>query len=164
LSAGLGKKPIKELPSPARVAFPFMSPEDSRMSEKSEILALEKKFWDAIQAKDPEAASALLGDECIVTGAQGIAKIDRDAFARMTREGKWTLHEYDLRDVEMLDAGPDVAVIGYKVTEKVSVNGEDMTLEAADSSVWCRKDGNWVCVLHTESVLGDPFGRDRKKP
>jgi hypothetical protein len=24
-----------------------------------------------------------------------------------------------------------------------------------------RRNGQWVCALHTESMLGDPFGRDR---
>lgn len=132
------------------------------MAKESEILSLEKKFWDAIKAKDAEAASALMGEECIVAGAQGASKIDRKAFAKMTKEGKWTLHEYAIKDAEVLAAGPDTAVIGYKVSEKISMNGKEMTLEAADTSVWCRTDGKWLCALHTESVLGDPFGGDKK--
>ena len=24
------------------------------------------------------------------------------------------------------------------------------------------KDGRWVCALHTESLKGDPYGRDRR--
>jgi ketosteroid isomerase-like protein len=131
------------------------------MAEQAEILSLEKKFWDAIRAKDAEAASAMMADRCIVAGAQGVAKIDKATFAMMTREGKWTLHEYELSDVAVVSPGPDVAVIGYKVSEKITVDGKQMTLEAADTSAWCRQDGRWLCVLHTESVLGDPFGRDR---
>jgi ketosteroid isomerase-like protein len=131
------------------------------MAEEAEILSLEKRFWDAIQAKDAEAASAMMADACIVAGAQGVAKIDKATFVRMTRDGKWTLHEYELRDVAMVSPGPDVAVIGYKVGERITMDGKEMTLEAADTSAWCRQDGKWLCVLHTESVLGDPFGRDR---
>src|SRR6185312_8051356 len=129
------------------------------MAEQAEILSLERKFWDAIQAKDAEAASAMMGKTCIVAGAQGVASIDKATFARMTREGKWTLHEYELRDVAVISPGPDVAVIGYKVSEKITMDGKELTLEAADTSVWCRQDGTWLCFLHTESVLGDPFGR-----
>jgi hypothetical protein len=54
------------------------------MAVEAEILSLEKKFWDAIQAKDAEAASAMMGDRCIVAGAQGVAGIDKATFARMT--------------------------------------------------------------------------------
>jgi hypothetical protein len=39
------------------------------------------------------------------------------------------------------------------------VDGEPLELEAFDSSVWVRRDGKWVCAVHTESPAGDPFGR-----
>ena len=128
------------------------------MALETDILSLEKKFWDAMKAKDADAASAMMGDTCIVAGAQGVADIDKATFARMTAEGKWTLQEYRLRDVTVISPGPDVAVIGYKVSEKITVDGKPMALEAADTSLWCRQDGKWLCFLHTESVLGDPFG------
>jgi hypothetical protein len=55
----------------------------------------------------------------------------------------------------------DVVVLAYRVREKVDVEGEPVALEAADSTTWVRRDGRWLCALHTESLLGDPFGRDR---
>ena len=42
------------------------------------------------------------------------------------------------------------------------VDGKPTKLEALDSSVWVRRDGKWVCALHTETLAGDPFGRDRR--
>jgi hypothetical protein len=99
----------------------------------------------------------MMGDACVVAGAQGVASIDKATFARMTAEGRWTLQEYELRDVTVISPAPDVAVIGYRVSERIIVDGRPMTLEAADTSVWCRRDGTWLCFLHTESVLGDPF-------
>ena len=29
------------------------------------------------------------------------------------------------------------------------------------NDVRLRKNGGWVCALHTESIKGDPWGRDR---
>ena len=49
--------------------------------------------------------------------------------------------------------------IAYKMKEDLVVDGEGIQLEAFDSSVWVRRDGKWVCVVHTESLAGDPFGR-----
>jgi hypothetical protein len=43
------------------------------------------------------------------------------------------------------------------------VEGQRIDLEASDASVWVEKDGEWKCALHTESFLGDSFGRDRKR-
>ena len=54
------------------------------------------------------------------------------------------------------------AVIAYKVRENLTVDGKKLTLEAADASTWVRDGDGWKCALHTESVLGDPYGRDRK--
>jgi hypothetical protein len=48
------------------------------------------------------------------------------------------------------------------VREQLTVDGNPLTLEAADASTWVRRDGRWVCALHTESIAGDPFGRDRQ--
>jgi hypothetical protein len=44
-----------------------------------------------------------------------------------------------------------VAVIAYKVSEEIVIDGETQTLEAFDSSVWVRRDGGWVCAAHTET-------------
>jgi hypothetical protein len=75
----------------------------------------------------------------------------------------WTLHDYTLSDVQVRQLTDDVAVIAYKVREKMTVEGKPLTLEAADASTWIRKNGRWLCALHAESILGDAFGRDRAK-
>lgn len=55
---------------------------------------------------------------------------------------------------------PDVAVVGYKLTERFSVDGNPVTLEAADASTRVKGSSGWWCVLHAESVIGDPLGRE----
>jgi hypothetical protein len=112
--------------------------------------------------KDVQGALALTHDPCIVTGPQGVASIDKDKFAEMMAAGQWTLHDFELRDVQVQHLSDDVAIIGYKVKENMTVDGKPVTLEAADASTWVRKDGRWLCALHTESISGDPYGRDRK--
>jgi hypothetical protein len=131
------------------------------MTDRQEIIDLENRFWRTMIDKDVETATAMMADKSIVTGAQGAASIDNQSFARMMREGKWSLESYTFSDVQVEFPAPDVAVIGYKVAENLILDGEPLTMEAADASTWVRQDGKWLCALHTESVLGDPFGRDR---
>jgi hypothetical protein len=131
-------------------------------SLKSELVGLERRYWDALKDRDKAAALELTADPCIVTGAQGVAKLDRRSFASMMDAGGWTLKNYDLKDIEVQRLGDDVAIVGYKVREELEVDGQSVTLEAADASTWVRKGESWVCALHTESVLGDPYGRDRQ--
>mgnify|MGYP006273693779 CR=1 FL=1 len=44
----------------------------------------------------------------------------------------------------------------------MTVDGKPLSLDASDASTWIRRNGSWVCTLHTESLLGDPFGREDK--
>jgi uncharacterized protein DUF4440 len=78
------------------------------------------------------------------------------------RDTRCTLDRVDLRDVQVQMVLDDVAVVAYRVREDLEVEGKPVTLDAADSSTWIRRDGRWVCAVHTESILGDPFGRDRR--
>ena len=135
----------------------------STLTIEQEIIGLERQYWDAIRDRDLDTAQQLTDDPCIVTGAQGLASVDPDTFAQMLRSDEWTLNTYMLHDVQVRAVNDDVAVIAYKVTEQLTVGGKPLTLQAADASTWVRRDGRWLCVLHTESLLGDPFGRDRAK-
>jgi ketosteroid isomerase-like protein len=129
---------------------------------EAKLIDHEKQYWQAIKDRDVPAAMRLTDDPCIVTGAQGVARITRTAFAGMLQAGGWTLHEFILSDVQLRLLGDDVAIIAYKVKELLTVDGKSLTVEAADSSTWVRREGQWVCALHTEALLGDPFGRDKR--
>ncbi len=73
----------------------------------------------------------------------------------------WQLLSYKIEDLIVREVAPDTVVTAYKVTEELTVEEKPLTLEAYDSSVWVKRDGTWVCALHTESLAGDPFGRDK---
>jgi hypothetical protein len=131
---------------------------------ENELIDLEKQYWQAIKDKDADAAMRLTDDKCIVTGAQGVATLDRKHVGIMLSSGDWTLDEFELgEDMQIRVVNDDVAIVAYKVKEKLTVEGKPVTLEAADSSTWARREGRWLCALHTEAISGDPFGRDRQR-
>lgn len=143
--------------------FPILT--GTRMTEgpiEAQLLDHEKQYWQAIKDRDVQAAMRLTDDPCIVTGAQGVARITRQAFAGMLQAGGWTLHEFTLSDVQVRVLSEDAAIVAYKVKESLTVDGKPLTIEAADSSTWVRREGQWMCALHTEALVGDPFGRDRQ--
>lgn len=129
---------------------------------EQELVELEKEYWQALKDQDVDAALRLTDDQCIVTGPQGVASIDRNALKEMMTNAQYSLSEYDLSDLQARMLSDDVAIVAYKVREKLTVEGKPVTLEAADASTWVRRNGRWVCALHTESIIGDPFGRDRR--
>ncbi len=128
---------------------------------EQELLVHEKQYWQAIKDKDAEAATRLSDDPCILTGAQGVVRIGREAIGGMLKSSQYTLHSFELKNPEVRMLRDDVAVLAYEVHEQLTVEGQPVSLVAADTSTWVRRDGRWVCAVHTESIKGDPFGRDR---
>jgi uncharacterized protein (TIGR02246 family) len=130
---------------------------------EAKLLELEQRFWQAMKDMDVEAAASLTADPCLLAGAQGVSLIDRDTFRQMMRAPNYSLDRFELRDgAQVRRLGDDSAVIGYVVHEELTVDGKPVTLDAAETSVWIRSDGRWLCAAHSEAILGDSFGRDRK--
>ncbi len=132
------------------------------MSLTDEITGVEKQFWDAMKTRDPDAASRMTSDQCVIAGASGVAVIDPAMMTQMLSGATWRLEAYQFEDIKVQELDPDTAVIGYKVTEQLTVDGAPLSFTAFDTSVWRRRGGQWTCVLHTESLEGDSFGRDRR--
>ena len=131
------------------------------MALEQDILAQEHRFCQSMIDRDSAVGAAMTAEPCIVTGGQGVGRIDRKTFASMMDGGDWKLKSYEFRDVKFVQPADNVAIIAYTVHEELTVGGKPVTLEAADASTWVKQGGEWLCALHTESVLGDPFGRDR---
>lgn len=129
---------------------------------EKELVSLEKKYWKAIKDRDVDAAMRLTDDPCIVAGSQGVGRISAEEMTAMMQKARYTLDAFEFQgDVQVRMLGPDVGIVAYKVHEELTVDGKPVTLDATNSSTWIRKGGRWLCALHTESLPGDPFGRDK---
>jgi len=138
-----------------------MSP--STNAHEQELIDVERRFWNAMREKDAVAASTLTDDQCVIVGAQGVSAIDAKTMAKLTSEGQWELQQYafDEQKRQIRFLTDDIAIVAYPVKERVIVDGQMLPVEANDSSVWVRRDGQWRCALHTESLAGDQYGRDK---
>ena len=112
---------------------------------ETEILDLEKRYWQALKDQDADTAMRLTDEpaielgymldcaECIVTGAQGVGAIDRKTLGTMVKSASYTLHRFDLKpgaQVRLL--GDDVAIVAYQVREELTVDGKPVELDAAE--------------------------------
>jgi hypothetical protein len=132
-------------------------------STEQEIVQLEKEYWQGLKDKDVATCERLTDFPCLVAGAHGIARVPKEKFRGIMESGNYTLDEFELKESEVRMLTDDVAIHAYKVHEDLTVDGQPVTLDASQSSTWIRRNGRWACALHTESILGDPYGRDRKK-
>jgi hypothetical protein len=129
---------------------------------ETELLDLERRYWQALKDKDTDTAMRLTDDSCIVAGPQGFARMDKATMEQMMKSADYSLEDFEIDDgAEVRMLSDDVAVLAYKVHETLKVDGQPVALDAAESSAWVRRDGRWVCALHTEALVGDPFGRDK---
>ena len=126
---------------------------------RRELLALEKQYWNAIMEKDARTATSLSDDPCVVVDAPGCGRGGQtdpyqDDGGREVRPGgilaRGRAHASDPRRRRRF---------GLQGQGDLVVDGEKVKLEAFDSSVSVRRGKKWVCVIHTESLAGDPFGR-----
>ena len=118
-----------------------------------EILALETAFWDAMKAKDGTRAAALSAPTSLVTGERGVRSIPRPDMARMTEEGNWSLESYTLENPETCAPAPNVAIIAYTATQRVTMDGATTDRRTAATSTWVRGPNGWKCHAHSETPL-----------
>lgn len=139
------------------------TPNRSEETRRRELLELEHAFWNAMKVRDGKSAARLSDTTTIVVGPQGIGEVSRSGLGEMMENADWKLERFDIDpdkvQFKMIDN--DVAVVAYEVDEKMIVDGKPTNIRAYDTSVWVRKLGKWVCAMHTETLAGDPFGRDR---
>jgi ketosteroid isomerase-like protein len=134
----------------------------TKASVEHQLLDLERQYWQAIADSDVETVMELTDDPCIVAGATGVAKLNPDSIGKMMDGASFKLNEFELKDPAVHLLSDDVAIVAYKVVEDLTVDGTHVKLHASDASTWMRRNGHWRCALHTESVAGDPYGRDRR--
>ena len=124
-------------------------------TDRQQIIDQEKRFWTAMKDKDVETAQSMIHEDCLITGPMGTMRVGPEKYAEMTRDGQWTLDNFEFSDVNVTFPTDDVGVIAYKVHQTGEMKGKPMDLNAADSTTWLREGDSWKVVLHTESMM-DP--------
>ena len=140
-----------------------MTPTMTRTISDQELLALERSYWDALKDRDARTVGRLTAEHSSVAGATGVSIWDPKAISKLVDSATYRIKGYriDPATVHVNRISDDVVAIGYGVFEDLEVDGKPVKLDAFDSSVWKKTENGWTCVLHTESIKGDAYGRDR---
>jgi ketosteroid isomerase-like protein len=140
-----------------------MTPTQTTTITDQELLALEREYWDAIKSCDARTVNRLTDEGSTVAGATGVSGWNPEAVAKAFEAPQYVITDYriDPETVRINHICDDVVSIAYGVHEEMQMDGKPIKLDAFDMSVWQRTGSDWKCVLHTESLKGDPFGRDR---
>jgi ketosteroid isomerase-like protein len=141
---------------------PTMTARTSTTSDQ-ELLALERSYWDAIKERDARTVGRLTAEDSTIVGASGVSGVDPRQMSKLLEGAPYRIKEYriDPQTTRITHLCDGVVAISYGVHEDLEVDGKPVKLDAFDASVWKKTDAGWTCVLHTESIAGDSFGRDR---
>ena len=129
----------------------------------TEILELERRYWQAMRDQDVRTAVALTEFPCLIAGASGVRSVDQDSYEKMMTARSWKIHHFEIEDgAQVRQLTDDVAVIVYGVREEMTDEGKPVRLHAFDTSVWVRRGDGWRCAMHSESVAADGGERNRE--
>jgi ketosteroid isomerase-like protein len=119
----------------------------------TDLINLETRFWQAMVDEDADTAVALLDEPALMVSEHGAMKFDRDDYRRMAAQGPMVIKSFQLSDMDVTFPNEDTAIITYRVRQSVAKRDDAKATEQemADSSVWTRKNGQWLCAIHTET-------------
>ncbi len=124
-------------------------------AQASDLIALERRFWKALVDEDVEEATSLLDEPALMVSPHGAMQFDHDGYKRMAEQGSMVVKSYELADMNVVFPTEETAVLTYQVRQALAQRGQttETVQQMADSSVWTRKNGRWLCVMHTETPV-----------
>jgi hypothetical protein len=137
----------QETPSPSPSSSPTASPFKTLRSATKEatIVKLEKAVTDAFKNKQTEVFRRYLAPDFSAVDAEGV----KDADAEIADMQKTELSNYTLADMKVTLLSAKMAVATYKVTTQSTSSGRDTSGTYYAATVWNKRGGKWLAVLHT---------------
>lgn len=108
-------------------------------------MKLEKAVTDAFKNKEARSFKEYLAPEFSAIDAEGV----KDADAEIADMKKTDLSNYSFADMKVTLLSPKMAVATYKVTTQSTSSGRDTSGTYYAATVWNKRDGKWLAVLHT---------------
>ncbi len=124
------------------------------MSKASDIIALEKKFWQSMVDGDTDTALELLPEPALMVSSHGAMQFDHEQYRQMAEKGEMVIRSFALSDMNVVFPNDHTAVCTYHVKQSVAERGKSKSAieqEMNDTSTWIKNGGRWQCVMHTET-------------
>ena len=120
---------------------------------RDELIARERKYLEAVEAGDGNAAAELTARETLLVSGRGPMRLAPSDIAKMLEDHDSARQYAFVEDgVEVVEVTPAVAVIAYRL--KTRAAGTET--EAFDTDVWVKRDGDWRCAVHVETPAEQP--------
>lgn len=116
------------------------------MSLRDELIGLERRFWES--AGDPVFYQDRFADDGVMAFHVGVMT-KADVVASMVGAPEWD--SYTIDDPVVVEISDDVASLTY--TTFAVPHDSVEAYRAALTSVYARRDGEWLLVIHQQTPL-----------
>lgn len=118
------------------------------------IIAHERQILDAIKKRDMNAFKSLVDVNGMEVTGMGAKKIS-DGLAELFST-ELTFGELKLEDPQVVMVSKDTAILTYKSTGTVTMNGKTESGSSYDTTVYAKRAGKWVAIFHQTSEMPKP--------
>jgi hypothetical protein len=126
------------------------SPSGPTAAMTSEIVAMENKIWGYWKARNFDGIESLLAPEMSAVNADGTH--DRAKFMSLARKVQCTGLDFKLFNTYVTQLAPNAMLITYRSEASGTCDGQKLDGAAdVNSSVWVKRNGNWLGILHHQS-------------
>ena len=121
---------------------------------ETQIIELEKKYWQGMENHDYETVKNLTQFPCIIAGKNGVQSVNEANFKKMFESGDGNkIKVLSISDVESQLIAENTAIIAYQIELGMTDDKQKAPMKCACTSTWIKQNNNWVCALHTEAEL-----------
>ena len=131
-------------PSPSPKPKPAMS----KAQIQKNLIATEKKLWEAWKNKDSKPFKAWIPADGVSIGEHGVA--GKDAILKEISEADCDVKSFELSDFKVTMLNPSVTLLTYKGTADGTCAGTAVPAVWA-STVFVNRGGKWYPVSHQET-------------
>ena len=117
-------------------------------SVESQIIALEKKGWEAWKNKDADFFRMFLTDDALSVNSNGVS----DKAQIIKSYGDCDVKSYSLKDFKFQMLDKNSALITFTGTQDAVCGGEKSPSTVRATSVYVKRGGKWLNSLYTETA------------
>jgi hypothetical protein len=107
---------------------------------------IEQELADSILKSDPSAFEKYLTSDYLGIGPDGVTQNKSELMSDI-KSGTLKLESSTMSDMKVQVAGPDMAVVVYRSTDKGTYKGKDVTGEYRWLDVFVKRDGKWQIAV-----------------
>jgi hypothetical protein len=115
------------------------------------LIATEKKLWDAWKNKDVKPFKSMLSADVVSVSEMGVQ--GKEATINSIASSDCEVRSYELADFKVTKFDSNAAMLTYKASQDATCGGKTVPPTVWASSLYVRRGGKWYAASHQETAV-----------